>query len=1159
MMDRSARIGSLQERRQAQGLKVQGSNLAPPGRSRNRSCRIYFHVAYSEVEYPESEEVRVVGDHPLLGSWEAAKGLVLTTHEDIFPCWISSEPVFIPLHTQVKYKYAVMSKDGSLKVEEGAEREFTTSGPEMTIEDDEGLYRQLSGAAGGNHEVAEAMSAELNLARTPSIPNFQDAEMDLEQKLAFVKQLEGEFSITKNDTVFMFHFDLPVKVIRSTTSGGGWDVMDSPYSAHFIPLLQELKKQDKVNVQFIGWPGIHVRGEREQNSIREFLEDYNCIPVFPPQSDFDEFLNFCDNYLWPLFHDVISYTLNPPPFNEQGWASYQHINNIYANAIVSYAHDSDLIWVHDYQLMMMPTFISRKLARANIGFYLHAPFPSSDTFKSLPIREELLSGMLCADQVGFQFFTSVRNFVVTCKRIYGLDPQFRAGGFMGLDYNGRTVAIKVAHFGLPYEDTRDIMNSELVAKKTAEVRSLFDGKTMFVCQDRCRGLSGLTPKFRDFKRFLNEHPQHRGKVVLVQYCASSDLDETLMESLRRDADAIVHTNEETGALMVTKTGTSEHCDIFVRFEQHDREDRLALFRAGHVLLDTSVKAGLNLIPFDFITAHHDDSSKHSIVIVSEFSGCSRVLLGSLRINPWSSSEVMAACERALSMGGTERQDRYETNLSYTSDFSPVEWFEGFVADLRRARKKDYVRIESIGFGARIRPIAMNQHFQRLPNEEVMRSLFVAKRRVFFLDNEGTLAPDKRGQYREYGAPKGDLTQLSSHGTGPDEHVLECLRELTSDHRNTVVILSGRPREQLEAWFGSVPKIGLAAERGFHYKLPSVTGDQWQLTARQVDSSWKSYAFELMRQFVKRTQGAYIENKGSALVWQYRDADQHYGSWQAKELSSHLKELLVCFDVEVVEGKGYVEVKMNGINKGVAVATILDKVAKTFGEADFVLCCGDDRSDEDMFKVVNRWSDFSDKTRDAETSSQLSTTDDTQDGSEDTSDKEARSKTQEKEDSYGHVSSTGSFRAGMKKSRSPKIEESGVKSSMSSSLNLMGSSSNLMSSYSGNLHSLGGDAGDDDGGQQRFFTCVVGRKPSDAKFFLHDTDEMSELLSNLASQNKRRTSLTGGFHRQDGYLSGNSNTWSGGSGYGIRDRGASMPALNTLAFSGSPKPKSFGFS
>jgi len=238
-------------------------------------------------------------------------------------------------------------------------------------------------------------------------------------------------------------------------------------------------------------------------------------------------------------------------------------------------------------------------------------------------------------------------------------------------------------------------------------------------------------------------------------------------------------------------------------------------------------------------------------------------------------------------------------------------------------------------------------FTKLPIDVVLACYRNSKNRAIFLDNEGTLSPDKRNQVRQYGA----VEDLASRGRPPDEHVLDCLQKLCDDPRNTVVILSGRNRQCMQEWFGSVKGVGLAAERGYYFKVPIATGMQWHCMDVHSDMSWKDDCFAIMAQFVKRTQGSFIENKGSALVWQYREADMVFGAWQARELASSLRDLVFGFDVEVMEGKGYVEVKLRGINKGVTVSTVLQKITALFGEVDFVLSIGDDRSDEDMFEAI----------------------------------------------------------------------------------------------------------------------------------------------------------------------------------------------------------------
>eukprot|EP00927_Polykrikos_kofoidii_P051114 TRINITY_DN4491_c0_g2_i1.p1 TRINITY_DN4491_c0_g2~~TRINITY_DN4491_c0_g2_i1.p1 ORF type:complete len:1149 (-),score=183.37 TRINITY_DN4491_c0_g2_i1:384-3398(-) len=998
----------------------------------------------------------------------------------------------------------------------------------MVIEDDEGLFRQKVRNTEDDDEDEFSGGGIGMRTRSPT------TLMGREQKLAFVNELESKETFDANNTIFMVCLKLPVLVQnvgegRDARYEAGDTASTDGRDFALLPLMQELRKKMKARVVCVGWPGLHVP-ERERPRISRLLNKHDCIPIWPPQQEFERYHEFCRNVLWPIFHDAMPFfhASNPRPFDERGWAAYQQINNIYATTVAPLAHENDLIWIHDYHLLMTPMCISRRFQMANIGFFLHTPFPSSDSFKSLPVRKELLSSMLCADQVGFQFFDYARNFLVCLKRIYGLDPIFRAGGFMGVEYSGRTVMIKVAHFVYPLADTIDLISKEhRIVDRSDEVRRIFNGKTVFACMDNADSLSGMLPKFMAFKQFLKVHPERQGRCVLVQYifCPKRRIGgfPKMLDTIKSLADGSLQSDQD-GTLRVEYKNTSspeQSGDIFIRFDAPDRIDRLALFRAADVLLDSSVKAGLNLMPFEFIASHHDDAKNHAVVLISEFSGCSQVLLGSLRINPWNTAEFVAMCERAVTMGEAEKKERAESNLMYISEACPMDWFQEFMDDLRRARKTASMKIETIGFGARIRHVCVGQDFMKLPLHDVLQAYRSSKNRVIFLDNEGTLAADTRMQSREYGAPKGDVTDLKSHGTAPNAQVMSCLQTLLSDTRNTVVILSGRHPKMLEDWFGSINRIGLCAERGFYYKLPIATGEAWHCMLQNPDCTWGSYAWQIMKQFVRRTPGSFIENKGSALVWQYRDIDQHFGSLQAKELSSHLQELLFGFDVDVDEGKGYVEVKVRGINKGVAVTHCLAKVAANFGEADFVLCIGDDRSDEDMFEAINALVDPADEAS-GDAASQMSTTD---------ADSDVVS--EDRKDVVG-----GALMGPNQRFRSTSFASTRKPGMMSG----FGGGS-----IAGNLQAFGGGNFDDPGTSsqrlgktRRFFTCVVGCKPSAAKFFLNDTEEVSELLMSLKSLHDRKQAVS-------------SYTWSGGDSFSKGLRVGSMPALSSLNFDRSRRP------
>jgi len=642
------------------------------------------------------------------------------------------------------------------------------------------------------------------------------------------------------------------------------------------------------------------------------------------------------------------------------------------------------------------------------------------------------------------------------------------------------------HFVYPFQDTKQVVDQGGVVAKTSEVTKLFPGRTIFASMDRCDGLSGLVPKFRAFRRFLLSKPEYKGKVLLIQYVFDDWSNTKLLETLQGLSDAVIETNE-LGELRISGArGPLEDVSIVLRHERTERTDRLALFRAADVLLDTCVKAGLNLMPFEFITAHHDDSEvgRCGVAVVSEFSGCSRVLLGSLRVNPWDTSQLAVQCEKALTMPPDQRLKRMETNLQYTSGNNTVEWFLDFLTDLRKARKKEGYRLESLGFGARMKQVSMAADFSKLPVDAVVDCYRNSKIRAIFLDNEGTLSNDKRNESRQWGA----IADLDSRGTGPDEYVLDCLRKLCEDPRNFVVILSGRNRQCMQEWFGSVKALGLAAERGYYYKVPNLWVPQWHCMDLTSDMSWKDQCFAIMAQFVKRTQGSFIENKGSALVWQYREADQVFGAWQARELAGSLQELAFGFDIQVVEGKGYVEVKLRGIDKGVAVSTVLSKISRFYGEVDFVLSIGDDRSDEDMFLAVQA------AMKDLEVSD------------------EDNEPLMSKADTDGHddLRRAGTVPIPRHNSDDGGNWGSGMTSKSARGFGTFGQSfggglSNMAAS-SGDLGMFGrsGSGELDYRGGDRYFTCTVGRKPTAAKFYLDDVDEVTDLLGNLRAVQDRKT-------------------------------------------------------
>ena len=808
----------------------------------------------------------------------------------------------------------------------------------------------------------------------------------------------------------------------------------------------------------------------------------DCIPVFPSPDEFALYLEFCTTFLWPACNNVVRAFQgdNPLPFNQEQWAAYQLVNQRYADVVVSNVREpSDVIWVHDYHLLLTPMHITRKLRKANIGFFLHSPFPSSEIFRCLPVREELLKGMLCADLIGFHFWEYARHFLTCCRRILGLEFEFKRGGFIGVDYCSRDVRVRVGHTCLQFDYTMSKIREPLVLSKTQELAHRYGERFVFLGIDRCDTLSGLKLKFLAYKTFLERNPQLVHKVVLVQYVylatLQSDIDrEKISLDLQILADEI---RKQFGPNVI---------DLFIG--EIDHQTKFAALRIADALIDTSLKDGLNLIPFEYCAArlslnvepstqqYETETDHHQllpvgVMVISEFTGCSRVLVGAIKVNPWNTDRVVDSMTHAVHMTGNEKRRHFGPDANYVATHSLIKWASDFLSDVFESRKKDEMVYVAFGFGANTRLLGIDQNFGKLDITEVVKAYHKSKLRLFLLDNEGTLAPDLRDLVRDHGM----ADRLHDQGAPPTESVLMNLKTLCADPNNVVIITSGRQRGLLETWFDSVPGIGYAAEHGFTYKVPPISGQIWKTMLppgceSTVDMTWTSIAFQLMELYRKRVQNTYIHFKGSAMVWQYREADPELGAWQARELSAALEETLSSHHVVVSCGKGYVEVRVRGVNKGVVAKTILAEIEAVKGmKPDFVLCVGDDRSDELMFEAVN-------EVMKSEIEEVGPSTPDLC---------RARSGI-----SFSDLTvctpgmdvrriNSGNF-GGMR--RSPSVGRAAFGDDPLGAMDAKHSGSRVKSFLAPPV-----------------FTCTVGKKPSKAKYYLEDVDEISELLHRISSR------------------------------------------------------------
>ncbi|CAH1443437.1 unnamed protein product [Lactuca virosa] len=743
-------------------------------------------------------------------------------------------------------------------------------------------------------------------------------------------------SSVSQDRMILVGNQLPLRVHK--THSGSWT-----FSWDEDSLLLQLKDglNEDVEIIYIGCLREEIDPKDQDDVAQHLLENFKCVPAFIPPELFSKFYHgFCKQHLWPLFHYMLP--LSPDlggRFDRSLWQAYVSVNKIFADKVMEViSPDDDFVWVHDYHLMVLPTFLRKRFNRVKLGFFLHSPFPSSEIYRTLPVRDELLRALLNSDLIGFHTFDYARHFLSCCSRMLGLSYQSKRG-YIGLEYYGRTVSIKILPVGIHLKQLRNVLDLPETESKVAELRDRFHGRTVLLGVDDMDIFKGISLKLLAFENLLTHHPEKRGKVVLVQIANPA-------RGRGRDVLEVQSETHTTHERINRKFGRPGYEPVILIDSPLQFYERIAYYVISECCLVTAVRDGMNLIPYEYIISRQGNDKldetlganpsipKKSMLVVSEFIGCSPSLSGAIRVNPWNIDAVAEAMDMALIIAEPEKQMRHEKHYRYVSTHDVAYWARSFWQDLERSCR-DHVRRRcwGIGFGLGFRVVALDPNFRKLSVEHIVSAYKRTKKRAILLDYDGT------------------ITVQNSISTTPSPEVSGMLNSLCKDPKNIVFIVSGKDRATLTEWFSSCDNLGVAAEHG--YFLRENKEAEWETCIAVPDFYWKQIADPVMKLYTETTDGSTIETKESGLVWNYQYADPDFGSCQAKELLDHLESVLANEPVTVKSGQNIVEVKPQGINKGLVVDRLLTTMKEKGMLPDFVLCIGDDRSDEDMFEAITR--------------------------------------------------------------------------------------------------------------------------------------------------------------------------------------------------------------
>jgi trehalose 6-phosphate synthase/phosphatase len=649
-----------------------------------------------------------------------------------------------------------------------------------------------------------------------------------------------------------------------------------------------------ASAMWIGWPGplSPDASAASRRSLEAKLSSHNLRVVDLEPTDVEGYYDgFSNAVIWPLFH----YLLDRIPLESQNWDAYRRVNQRFANAVVDELEPGDLVWVHDYHLMLVPGMVRERRPDARIGFFLHIPFPAPEVFRILPWRRELLMGVLGADMVGFHTMSYARHFASAVRAQCGLDASHDR-----VRVEGRTVRLGHFPMGPDVEQFERLAQSLHVREETARLREESRGRFLFLGVDRLDYTKGIPRRLIAFERLLQRDPSLRDKVRLIQLAVPSREGVNEYAAFRKQVDELV--GRINGAV-----GTLDSVPIHYLHQAVTSEQLTALYCAADAMLVTPLRDGMNLVAKEFIASRTDEDG---VLLLSEFAGAAEELGEAVILNPYDENGMADSMAHAMAMGQAERTARMRALRRRVLAHHVNDWAQGFLKAMSEAA-------ESRGQPERL----TGPH----EIEGLMRRFTSAAKVVLVLDYDGTLVGLR------------EMPELAA----PDASLLGLLTVLSTTC--DVHLASGRPREVIERWFGSLP-IGLWAEHGlWHRPAP---GQRWQKRA-DVSTEWMPEVRSQMEEFVARAPGSRLEEKTASLAWHYRLVEPGTGEVHAALLKRELEQRLAGRPLEVLDGHKVIEVRQTAVDKGTVVRDI---VSRTPAGA-LVVAIGDDRTDEDMFAAL----------------------------------------------------------------------------------------------------------------------------------------------------------------------------------------------------------------
>ncbi|MDP3747268.1 MAG: alpha,alpha-trehalose-phosphate synthase (UDP-forming) [Phenylobacterium sp.] len=415
---------------------------------------------------------------------------------------------------------------------------------------------------------------------------------------------------------------------------------------------------------WFGWSGQTTGQHTGQVSLQR-QDGVTVATLDLEEQDRQEYYNgYANRTIWPLFHYRVDLSAYERSFSE----GYARVNARFAKALAPLIGDGDFIWVHDYHLIPLAQELRKQGVRNRIGFFLHIPWPAQRLLTTLPNHAELTSALFDYDLIGFQTEDSrsaFEDYVV--KVAEGEARGRRMGAF------GRTVEVGVYPIGLDVDEFEASAAGEVAGAEFARMQASLAGRSMVLGVDRLDYSKGLEERFLAYEQFLQDNPDLRERVFLLQIATPSREEVTAYQDIRARLDAV--TGRINGAF-----ATVDWVPIRYVNRTYRRDELAGIYRAARVGLVTPLRDGMNLVAKEYVAAQ--DPEDPGVLVLSQFAGASEQMDEALIVNPFNREEVAGAVAWALTMDRAERVRRWSLLMDGLRRSDVRAWRDAFVGDLR---------------------------------------------------------------------------------------------------------------------------------------------------------------------------------------------------------------------------------------------------------------------------------------------------------------------------------------------------------------------------------------------------------------------------------------------------------------------------------------------